>query len=309
MLNNINLNLMRTLLVLLEECHVSRTAARLCITQSAVSRQLAQLRELFDDPLLIRDGNNLHKTEKAQLLQGKLQNLLGELTQLVEGEAFEPGSWSGEVSFACSDYVAQYIFPEIVEYISSIATNATFNYHLWQPHLLDNLGNSPIKLASTLQPEVPLGLSGRLIGDDDLVCVMGKLHPLCMKTSLSLEDILSYQHMVITGGGDKNSEIDSYLRSLNMKRVIGLQVPFFSAAFNTLIRSNYLLIIPRHIARNMQRHISISYRDIPADLPKQKYWLIWHPKYDKEPAQQWVREEVFKLLQNSLYSVGYDTKS
>lgn len=55
-MQNINLNLLRTLQVLLEESHVSRTAERLCVTQSAVSRQLTQLRELFGDPLLIREA-------------------------------------------------------------------------------------------------------------------------------------------------------------------------------------------------------------------------------------------------------------
>ncbi|NMU82089.1 LysR family transcriptional regulator, partial [Vibrio parahaemolyticus] len=44
MLSNINLNLLRSLHVLLDECHVSRAAERLHITQAAMSRQLAQLR-------------------------------------------------------------------------------------------------------------------------------------------------------------------------------------------------------------------------------------------------------------------------
>ena len=62
MLGNINLNLLRSLHVLLEECHVSRAAQRLHITQSAVSRQLSQLRDLCGDPLLVRGGNKVFIT-------------------------------------------------------------------------------------------------------------------------------------------------------------------------------------------------------------------------------------------------------
>jgi len=79
MLNNINLNLLRSLHVLLEECHVSRSAARLHITQSAVSRQLAQLRDLCGDPLLIRQGNQMIPTPRAIALKSKLDALLADV--------------------------------------------------------------------------------------------------------------------------------------------------------------------------------------------------------------------------------------
>jgi DNA-binding transcriptional LysR family regulator len=212
MLDNINLNLLRSLLVLLEETHVSRAAQRLSITQSALSRQLAQCRELFSDPLLVRNGNELQKTPKAELLQNKLDALFIEFNDLIQEQVFEPESWSGEVSFGCSDYVAQYIFPEIIERISGIANQARFTYHSWQPHLLAGFADSPIKFASTLQPTIPKGLSGKLIGEDFQVCVMAKGHPLSNKNTLTIDDVLSYQHIIITGGGEKNIELDVCLR-------------------------------------------------------------------------------------------------
>ncbi|WED27037.1 LysR family transcriptional regulator [Vibrio sp. DW001] len=307
MLDNVNLNLLRSLLILLEECHVTRSAERLNITQSAVSRQLAQLRNLFDDPLLIRDGNELYKTPKAVELKVKLEQLFGEFKYLIEEQSFEPEKWAGEVSFSCSDYVAQYIFPEIVKKVSGYTQTAKFNYHLWQPHLIDSFANSPIKLASTLLANKPKGLSGKLIGEDNLVCVMRNTHPLSHKNELILDDILSFQHVMITGGGDKNSEFDARLSALKRSRDIGLKVPFYSAALSSLINTDYLLVIPQHIARNMCAHLPISYYSLPIDLPVQRYWLIWHPKYDNEPSHQWVRELSYEILRNSIYSVGYDS--
>ena len=52
-LRGIDLNLLVSLDALLEECNVTRAAARLHLTQPAVSTQLARLRKVFDDPLLI----------------------------------------------------------------------------------------------------------------------------------------------------------------------------------------------------------------------------------------------------------------
>ncbi|MCG6450989.1 LysR family transcriptional regulator, partial [Vibrio parahaemolyticus] len=113
MLNNINLNLRRSLHVLVEECHVSRTADRLHITQSAVSRQLAHLRDLCGDPLLIRQGNQLIPTPRAIALKSKLDALLAEFDHLLDDQPFEPRQGQGELVIASSDYVAQYVLPDI----------------------------------------------------------------------------------------------------------------------------------------------------------------------------------------------------
>ena len=83
-LGNINLNLLRSLHILLEEHHVSRTAERLHISQSAVSRQLAQLRELCQDPLLIREGTKLIPTAKALAMKSKLDSLISEFDSILE---------------------------------------------------------------------------------------------------------------------------------------------------------------------------------------------------------------------------------
>ena len=47
----LDLNLLKTLLVLLDQKHISKSSELLFITQPAVSKQLSKLREMFDDPL------------------------------------------------------------------------------------------------------------------------------------------------------------------------------------------------------------------------------------------------------------------
>ena len=65
---NLDLNLLKTLHALIEEQSVTRAAARLSLTQPAVSGMLARLRRHFDDPLLVRTPQGMVPTERAQAL-------------------------------------------------------------------------------------------------------------------------------------------------------------------------------------------------------------------------------------------------
>lgn len=307
--HSINLNLLRSLTVLLEECHVSRAAQRLNLTQSAVSRQLGQLRILFSDPLLIREGNTLIPTPKAHQLQEKLALWFVELDDLLIEDDFDPKQWQGEFVLSSSDYVAQYILPNIVAALAEQAPHVVMTYHLWQPDLIHQLGTSNIQLASSMSLVQPNGVSSIQLGEDDCVCVMKSDHPLAMKDKISVAEMLDYAHIRVIGGGDKDSYVDEALAALHKTRRTALKVPFFHAAAQSLCQSDLLLVIPEHIARNLQRHYALVYKPLPVTTPRHKYWLIWHEKYDNEPSHIWIRNLVIHTMQETSYSVGYDLKS
>lgn len=309
MLDNVNLNLLRSLHILLEECHVSQAAKRLNITQSAMSRQLSQLRLLFSDPLLIREGNRLYPTPKAQYLQTKMADLFNEFAQLLEDDKFIAHEWDGKFTFASSDYVAQYIYPHLVETILSIAPNSRFEFKMWQPEMINALATSQLNLASAMLPEAPAGLSSVLLGQDRPVVVMKHNHCLAGKEKLTIEELLCYSHIVVTGGSDKDISVDKELASLGLSRTIAMRVPFFSSAIHSLCCSDYLLVIPEHIARNLSLECSVVYAQLPLELPVQKYWLLWHPKFEHDLAHKWLRELTYNALQQSEYSIGHHFKS
>lgn len=304
MLNNINLNLLRALSVLLDECHVSRAAERLHITQSAVSRQLAQLRTLFDDPLLVRDGNQLVPTPRALVIKKRLDRMFSEVDNLLADAPFQPHNWRQEFVFSSSDYVAQYIVPSVVSVLTDQAPNLNLTYKLWDPDYLDQLHTNGIDLASTMLPRQPEYVSSVLIGEDKSVLLMRQGHPLADKGAVSMEDMLAHPHLKVTGGGDKDTSTDVVLNALGHTRRVALKVPFFTAAVNALQSSHYLMVVPEHIAINLSRDASLLYRPLPFDTASHLYWLIWHPKYDLDPAHQWMREVVLSAMRTSPYSIG-----
>ncbi|RQW61185.1 LysR family transcriptional regulator [Vibrio viridaestus] len=298
MLKNINLNLLRSLYALLQEAHVSNAAKRLHITQSAVSRQLAQLRELCNDELLVRNANSLVLTPKAEILKTKLDVFFGDIEHLLSDVSFEPETWTAELVISSSDYVAQYVLPDICSRLNRQAPQLSITYHLWKPEYIGQLHDLGIDIASTMLPEEPKGVSSQCIGSDYLVVVMSRNHLLANKSQLNVEDIVQYSHIKITGGADKDSIVDEQLKRFNYHRHIQLQVPFFTAAVSHLQQTDCLMVMPLHIAENLSKYWPITHKKLPFDVSSNKYWLIWHPKFDHDLSHKWAREQIVSAMQD-----------
>ena len=82
-LSRIDLNLLVYLDVLLREKNVTRAAEQLGITQPALSNGLRRLRDLFNDPLLVRTSEGMTPTERAVELQPQVRNILSSVEQAV----------------------------------------------------------------------------------------------------------------------------------------------------------------------------------------------------------------------------------
>ena len=64
-LNRIDLNLLVYLDVLLRERNVTQAANHLGLSQPAMSNGLRRLRDLFNDPLLVRTSDGMSPTARA----------------------------------------------------------------------------------------------------------------------------------------------------------------------------------------------------------------------------------------------------
>ena len=106
-LHRLDLNLLRTLDVLLSENNVTRAAQRLNLSQPSVSIQLARLREMFADPLLMPGPRGMQPTARADELRQPLRAALAALEQAVAPVApFNPAAAAETWRVAATDYMA-----------------------------------------------------------------------------------------------------------------------------------------------------------------------------------------------------------
>ena len=111
----VDLNQLRTFVVLYELRSVTAAADRLHVTQPTVSYTLKRLREHFADDLFRREGHDMVPTAKATALFAPLQEALAQIDLTVsDPDVFEPAGFSGGLALGLTSIGEQTFLPPIM---------------------------------------------------------------------------------------------------------------------------------------------------------------------------------------------------
>lgn len=294
-----NYKLLPALLSIIKTKNLTLSAIELNVTQSAMSKTLKNIRDTFNDPILIKQGNHFILSKRGEKLKHELPPLLQSLDHLyLPSELYIPDC-SRKFSIGSSDYVAQFVLPNICSEMKEQAPHTSIEYLLWQQSWLTQLSDHSVDLISTIADDVPENLYGKVMAEDTHVIVMRENHPLAQST-ISVTDYLAEDHIIISGGGDKDSPIDHSLSRMNAKRKVFAKVPFFQAAMELVVKSDSILTTPLHIAANYSHHYAIKVKPLPINMAPHKYYILWHAKHHHDQEHKWFRELCFIKCQNHL---------
>lgn len=118
---NLDLNLLRVLHCLLDEKHVSRAADRLHLSQPAVSRALARLRESLNDPLLVRTAQGYALSARAASMQVELAEVLRSIDRMIAKPIFDPATDRGVIKMTGLDLELALYVPQLVQRMRKLA--------------------------------------------------------------------------------------------------------------------------------------------------------------------------------------------
>jgi DNA-binding transcriptional LysR family regulator len=298
----LSINLLQVLHAVLTTRNLSHAAEKLGTSQPQVSRQLAQLREAFDDRLLVRHGREYFLSPRGEEIVLPLETVLNELKCLSQASQFNPLLCTTRFRLASSDYVAEHMLPQLVNYLLAVAPGVAVEYVTWKPNDYQLLANSQLDLATTMLEREPPELRGRMLGEDVPVCVMSADHVLAGRI-LEANDYVSWQHVKISGGGDKDGFIDRDLKTAGLSRQVVLTVPFYSAAMEVVSSSNLLATIPKHIAIKMAEKYNVTWCSIGFTRKRHHYWMIWHERTHMAPEHRWFRDAVLGVWKDSNYGI------
>lgn len=295
-LKKFDLNALVTLQVLLEEKHVTQTAEKLNLTQSAVSRTLAKLRQMFDDPLLVKSGKHLTLTTKAERLQPQLNQILENISNLLIPETFDPTTHQGAIRLATTDYGSHSILPRLVPLLNKVAPHVQLSAVDWRSNLLTELEGNKVDLIIGGATEPPSDIFQRVVAHDHFQGLVRRGHP--HEHYISLEDYLQLDHAMISPTGSGNSEIDEQLSKQGLKRNIAVRVPHFFAALEIIARTDFMILLPANFIRRYVDLDRFSVLDVPFQIPDIDISMFWHARMHHDPLHKWFREFVYQTIYN-----------
>ncbi len=298
-IRTVDLNLLVALEALLAERNVTRAAARLKLSQSAMSAALARLRTLFGDPLLLRTSGGMLPTSKGQELVAPVRLVLAEIDRLVQQPGtFDPAGAERTFTIAASDYVEFAILPRLVDFLEARAPRARLAV---RPMDFGAVGRSleagEVDLGILGAGFAPPSLRSRPLFVERFVCVARMGHPR-VGERLTLDQYCALDHVLVSpSGGAFSAPADDALAAIGRSRHVRLSVPHFLLVPEILTRSDMIAVLPERLARGYGDRFRIF--DLPFELAPFSVVAIWHERTHRDPALAWLRQSVADLMSDS----------
>jgi DNA-binding transcriptional LysR family regulator len=300
-LHRIDLNLLVALDALASERSVTKAAERAGVSQSAMSHTLRRLRELFDDPLLIRGRGGMVLTPRAEALAVPLRSGLVSLARtLAEPQPFEPEHANRTFRLVSPDLFDALVLPSLLRRLNRQAPSIDLAVVPTPKRLSDSLETGDVDLAIhpvlldphpfDLGTQVAPELQSRTLFRDSFRCFVRHDHPqLTTGRRLTLKTYTRLNHILVSPGGEGPGVVDRILHAAALERRIAVRVPHFATALEVVAQSDLVLTAPSSLGQCSSAS-SLASRPVPLDIPEHAITMIWHPRFTEDPPHRWLRQ-------------------
>jgi DNA-binding transcriptional LysR family regulator len=292
-LASVDLNLLVTLDVLLSEESVTGAARRLRLTQSAVSRSLAKLRELLGDELFVRTGAGMRPTRRAIELAAPLRRTLTELGALLEPrERFDPATTRRTFHIAALDYTQLTLLTPWSARLPELAPAVNLVVRQLSVHSKRDLEAGTLDLYVAPRTRSVAGVVWTHLHDDDYTCVVWEGHA---SRRLSLTRYAQLEHLLVAPGERPGGIVDRVLAEQGVTRRVSVQIPSFLTVPYMLIGTQRVVTLPRRLARVFVEHHPLRLIEPPIEIPRTAMDIGWHEIHREDPGHMWLRNQLGQL--------------
>ncbi len=294
-LRGADLPLLVSLDVLLEECNVTRAAARLHVSQPALSTQLARLRTLFDDPLLVPSGNGrgLVPSQFALSLHRRLQPALATLSAAVrfDVDEFVPESHARCFNIAASNTAAAMLIPALTGRVQALGNRELkiVVAETGSSKLASQLEKGDIDVCISAACLLPPGLRIANLLTTPHVLAQRRGHPRGT-APVTLEEYCTLDHINVARESSLQGYIDEQLYRQGHSRHVTMAVRDFSAVPALLRASDLVCTLPAQVCTALQADVELVELAFP--ITTFTLCMAWHPRSDDDPGALWLRREL-----------------
>ncbi|WP_413721725.1 LysR family transcriptional regulator [Sodalis sp. RH24] len=291
--HGIDLNLLAAFDALMDERNVTRAAARVGVSQPAMSAALSRLRALFGDPLFLRSAEGLLPTPRARDIAQPIAQALRQIeAALVAKPAFMPAKASLAFTLGVPDYPAFVLLAALVTALEKQAPGVSLNVRAFtgRDSAVDLLDAGTIDVAVGVMPTRPeTRIMTRPILRDEFVTITRRAGA-AVEDAMTLARFLALRHVLASPEDDRHGLVDQALAQMGKQRILALTLPQMFAVPGVVARTALTATLLRRVVLNSPVRHELALFAPPVVLPPIEFHLIWHRKSDQHPAQRWFRE-------------------
>ncbi len=300
----IDLNLLRTFDALMEHRSVTRAAAHLGVTQSAVSHALARLRNVLDDPLFVREQHGLQPTARAEEMAGGVRRGLLQFRDALAPTAFDPAGAERHFTIAAGSYFCTLLIPALIERVRQEAPGISLRLVPTTEMLVPLLDRGAVDLAFGASFEAPARLVVEPLYEEKFVWIAARANPIADKR-ISADEISNEARIVIVPGqpfeatgkidGDRSPsfhQADQSEWKIAMPMRGGVTVYDSHTAVALVARTDLVACVPRKLAALAISQGSVVALEHAPDEVSHELAMIWHAKQRSDLGLAWLRDKV-----------------
>jgi DNA-binding transcriptional LysR family regulator len=288
-LRQFDLNLLIVFAVIAEERSVSKAAARLLLSQPAVSRALQRARAMLQDDLLVRSPTGFELTLRGRKVLRELDELLPKIEGLVTPSVFDPKTERSNFRISGPDNVCIALLPRLCRRYTAERFRVNFDFLPWQADAADILERGKLDLILHIDDGLlPSHFSSEELYREDWICTVARQSR--YGDRLTLKQYLAAEHLTVTTLPSVQNIPDKQLAALGAKRRSSVRIPYFGAALSCLPGTELVLTLTSGMTQVVNRNSDLRLVKAPPELRPFHFLMVWHPRLTTDPRHTWLRE-------------------
>ncbi|MGR4988120.1 LysR family transcriptional regulator [Vibrio rotiferianus] len=290
-----DLNLIPIFVAIYEEQNLSKAAARLDISQPAVSKALARLRDIYDEPLFHRSTSGVEPTSFAIDIYPAMVAALKNFTStLSASSSFDPKVSNRIFSIACVSVASYELMPQLLRQIRKSAPNIGLEVHpLFTEDYESDLRLQRYDLIIDMPPRGRTVLKMEPVFSERLMVVCSADHPRIQDTC-SVEQFLAEEHVVVSRWHARKSLMSEEDIEDLAKRNIVYRASGAMEMLPAIDGSEYIGMLPLSTIKHFSKTYNIKAVPLPFSDKIHDLCAIWHSSRNNESAHQWLRAQLKK---------------
>jgi len=308
-----DLNLLRVFNALMRERSATRAGEAIGLSQPAVSAALNRLRHLLNDQLFVRRGNDMVPTPRAVSLDETVREALAGLEAALAGDRrFDPGAADRLFTLIGADFFSTLLMPKLSERLAVKAPRVRLRLmDIARGDFVRLLQEDVVDVAMEPSFEMPDWISTETLFIAPLAIIVAKSHPALAKgpwrgSEFPLDLFCELPHAIRSVDG-LHGVVDVGLAAVGRSRRVVLMLPHFQSVALAVAQGRLIAAIPIQFARAVASSLDLAIYDPPIPVMAHTIKLYWHRRHDKNPAHQWLREEI--LSATEVFRAGEDMEA